>query len=179
MADVDTSARYRRLGTFSVLGVIILGLCACNNLLPGNLLADLADRRDPQEVPYPQEMPGYDYNELDDRSCPALVGDVVGDSQIRSTSCFMATTAATDKRLLALIVKDIAHEQQLASATDREVSVVWVQFDHPGDDNFEGFATGFYFEDKDDAGFVLSEEDLQRATVVNNVYVVEGALNFY
>jgi hypothetical protein len=165
MRKAGASAPHRRLITFSVFGIVILALCACGNLSPGR--------------PGPRKTPNYDYNELDSRSCPQLVGDVVADSRSRSSSCFMATTTATDKRLLALIVKDIVHEQQLTAAGDGVVELVWVPFDHPGDNNFEAFATGFYFEDKDDAAFVLSDEELRRATVVDNVYVLEGSLNFY
>ena len=167
MANVDASARHRRLITFSVLGIIILGLCACNNLLPGNLLADRLG---------PQEVPKYDYYELDDRSyCPVLPG--AGDYyHPRVTSCFYAFTETTDERLLALIVKDMVHKQGLTGTTDGEKNVVWVQFDNPNDshDNFEVFATGFYFEDKDDVGLVLSDYQVRRATVVDNVYVLEG-----
>jgi hypothetical protein len=164
MGNVDASARYRRLITFSVLGIIILGLCACNNLLP--------DRGGPSK------MPEYDYYEQDDRDCPPLV-DSQPNKPPKDTYCFVVTTEkTTDMRLLARIVKDMVDKQRIT--VNGRIDIVWVQFRDLGDTgHFRIFATGFHFDDKDDADLVLSDEEQRRATVVDDVYVLEGALNFY
>jgi hypothetical protein len=164
MGNVDASARHRRLITFSVLGVIILGLCACNKLLPGNLLADRLD---------PPKVPKYKTYELDDRSCHAFADPQPN----KRHNCYVVTMEkTTDMQLLVLVVKDLLHNQRITD-TDDWADAVWVQFSEPNSHyNFETFATGFYLKDKDDPDWVLSDEEERRATVVDNVYVLEGTV---
>jgi hypothetical protein len=156
-----------RLGlAFSVLAALIVVLCACSN--PSNQHARKPnDQRNPNDQQEPRKLPEYDAHFYESAPTFSIDGDISGYS-------LWATTRAKDPRVLALITQAIREVTWAEMANGADVHpMMMVRFYPPGGPN-PPTAMGFYFADTDLADDVLTEAQLDRATIEGRAYVLRG-----